>query len=365
MIGLFLLFLLFFLSVYLATDIVFISGWIKKDNVVKNNNEADITLIIPVRNERQQLQGIAQRLNKQSFKHFSVILVDDHSDDGSAEIIQQLNFREGIRYSPLRSSGSGKKAALKTAIEQTSSEWIVTTDADCSWDNRWLETMCLYMTTPTDLIFGPVVIAETKNWWTQIQAWDQLSLTSSSIGAARLKLPFICSAANMAFRKSTWMSSDLQPALSSGDDVFLLHAVKNNKPAAITAISQPGSLVYTNPVKTPSSFFQQRVRWAGKTAHYRDKLSVFIAVTVFMINFIILVGLSISAIYPQLLPYLLISLGIKGAFDILLLFLARRQLKFSLSGITVGPALIFHLIYVPVAGIFSLIWRPDWKGSKQ
>ena len=74
---------------------------------------------------------------------YEVILVDDHSDDGSDIIVKQFceqtsNFSV---YQQFGKDETGKKAALEQGIGHASHEFIVTTDADCTMDEYWLSTI--------------------------------------------------------------------------------------------------------------------------------------------------------------------------------------------------------------------------------
>ena len=56
-------------------------------------NSFHISIVIPVHNRRELTRNCLLSLQKQTYKNFSVIIVDDGSTDGTSEMIQK-EFRK-------------------------------------------------------------------------------------------------------------------------------------------------------------------------------------------------------------------------------------------------------------------------------
>ena len=82
----------------------------------------------------------------------------------------------------------------------------------------------------------------------------------------------MCSGANLIVRRDAWLECepDLHPEIPSGDDMFLLEAMKR-RGKKIAVIDEPDYAAVVRPVPTWRAFFRQRMRWAGKAPKYTDK----------------------------------------------------------------------------------------------
>jgi dolichol-phosphate mannosyltransferase len=87
-----------------------------------------VTVVIPARNEARRITPCLDHLRADSAIH-EVIVVDDHSDDGTAEVARSLGARV-ISAETLPTGWAGKCWALQQGIEAATTEWVVTLDAD-------------------------------------------------------------------------------------------------------------------------------------------------------------------------------------------------------------------------------------------
>lgn len=81
----------------------------------------------------------------------------------------------------------------------------------------------------------------------------------------------MCSGANLIVRREAWLACepDLHPEIPSGDDMFLLEAMKK-RGYNISVIDEPDFTAIVRPAPTWRAFFRQRMRWAGKAPKYTD-----------------------------------------------------------------------------------------------
>ena len=82
----------------------------------------------------------------------------------------------------------------------------------------------------------------------------------------------MCSGANLIVRRATWLACepDFHPEIPSGDDMFLLEAMKK-RGYKIAVIDEPDFTAVVRPLTSWRAFFRQRMRWAGKAPQYTDK----------------------------------------------------------------------------------------------
>ncbi|MEU8263444.1 glycosyltransferase [Micromonospora sp. NPDC048999] len=97
-----------------------------------------VSVVIPSYNDGPQLRACLATLTRQDLggEHtLEVVVVDDGSDDGTADVVQDVASRPGLtfdlRYHFLpRTAASGRSAARNHGIRQTTGEVVVLVDAD-------------------------------------------------------------------------------------------------------------------------------------------------------------------------------------------------------------------------------------------
>ena len=92
-----------------------------------------LSIIMPVFNERETVASIAQRVLAEVPVDLELIIVDDGSTDGSAEIIDAL-ARNDSRILAIHKTNGGKTSALKAGFERSRGEIVIIQDADLEYD---------------------------------------------------------------------------------------------------------------------------------------------------------------------------------------------------------------------------------------
>lgn len=89
------------------------------------------SVIIPTYNSAPLLAKALQSVLEQTWQDFEVIVVDNHSNDNTDEVIASFGD-ERIRYFKIHNSGVIAKSR-NYGMEQASSEWLAFLDADDAW----------------------------------------------------------------------------------------------------------------------------------------------------------------------------------------------------------------------------------------
>jgi cellulose synthase/poly-beta-1,6-N-acetylglucosamine synthase-like glycosyltransferase len=89
-----------------------------------------VSLLVAVKDEADEIEACVRSMLANDYRPLDVIVVDDASTDGTAEILDRLSAEFGIRVIHM-SENVGKKHALVQAAEHADGEIIAFTDSDC------------------------------------------------------------------------------------------------------------------------------------------------------------------------------------------------------------------------------------------
>lgn len=95
-----------------------------------------VSVIIPTYNRRKDVFGAIESVFAQSLPVLEVIVVDDGSTDGTADLVEQ---HYGQRVRLIRQANAGVSAARNMGIRQSRGEWLAFLDSDDRWSPEKLE----------------------------------------------------------------------------------------------------------------------------------------------------------------------------------------------------------------------------------
>jgi cellulose synthase/poly-beta-1,6-N-acetylglucosamine synthase-like glycosyltransferase len=371
-------FLLFVFATIIVSYVVFFATLLfslkkSRDESMPYAHAEKISIIIPFRNESDCIINCLNSLKKQEYNSsfLEVILVNDHSEDDSLikadSFILQNNLQNNYKTFSLPKNEQGKKAALNLGIQKAQGEIIITSDADCTFNSKWVEQIMSAFRPNTHFVFGPVTYNNEKGFLQYFFSLEFLSMVLAGITMAKLKMPVYCNAANMAFRKSSYLKiiNKISGSESvSGDDVFTLHAFIKSYPQGIIALNNFEAMVSTTVPKTLQEAISQRLRWASKSRYYKN---VHIRLMMYLIgvtNLIILFMLVIGIFNPNRMWVCLIIFAIKCGIDYSFLHLGTKQMKKTKLLRVFLPAEIIYPIYLFVLFFLNYTIPLNWKGRK-
>lgn len=332
-----------------------------------------ISVVIPFRNEAENLPKLLFALQHQTFPHSEIVFVNDSSTDNSREIIENLRHKFQTCASIcnddwhlIDAAGYGKKNALREGIEKSSGELIICTDADCIPNKGWIESIAkFYAENQPDMIIAPVVMLDDKSVFGQMQALEFMSLQASTAGAACAKMPIMCNGANMAFPRQTWQrhSADLKDEKLSGDDMFLMMSVKRAK-GNIAYLKSTDAVVFAFPCRTFADFFNQRKRWVSKSTAYTDFFVILTAFAVFGISAMVIASVVWGILTGKWLLFAFVFL-VKLVSDRILLYDYAKFAKSLHLLRWLFPLSLVYPFYVLLTAITGIFGRFEWKGRRE
>ncbi len=326
-----------------------------------------ISLIIAGHNEESAIERCVRSLEKQTYKDFEIICVDDGSTDRTFEIMTRLE-REGLIHRAVRLElRGGKASALNMAIRLATGDIMIILDADSKLENNAVEEVLRPLVYDPNMaaVSGTVLLENTyQSLTTRFQAveyavgipvgrtlvgmLDQLVLVSGAFGAFRAD----------AIRHVNGM--DVGP----GEDFDICLRMRA---MGYSIGFTHKSVCYTEAPHAQYNLVRQRLRWE------RDAVWIRFRKLRFMLNpfspkfraselFHTLDFLVLTILPTFLAPYALFMLLLNAEFEFVLMILIASQVIISaidalnliFAAIMLKrPELLKLLPWVPVNAVFT------------
>ncbi len=250
------------------------------------NKIRSISIIIAARNEENRIRPCLKSLETidYPFESYEVILVDDCSVDGTAEIIETYCQRHQnwklIRLKEKSTHLKGKKNALFEGIARAKNEIIFTTDADCIVPSNWLKKMVCYFKDNVSMVLGYSPLISEKKWYYRLLQFDNLFSAIAAAAPVKSGYPFTSVGRNLAYRKDAYNALGGFNALKkfrSGDDIHLTNRFHQHDGGEIDYCADPDTFVQTFIPTSNEEVFQQQIRKNSKTFQLSASSIVFMS----------------------------------------------------------------------------------------
>lgn len=347
----------------------------KKDNRVELNKDItknSFSIIIPFRDEALHINQLLTSLFKQEypFDLYEVIMINDGSTDQSLDEIEKFKLKNPLLQIIVHDrntvSNSPKKDAIVTGIAKSHSQWIVSTDADCTIPKQWLS---IYNETiqkhNPKMMVGNVLFKPDKRLINQFQYFDLLSLQGVTTGSFGIDKPFMCNGANMSYKKdffNTLNGFEDHKTYASGDDVFLLQKAIINHKKHIEYINNPKHIVITAAETNWGDIFNQRVRWAAKSTGYNSLYAKLLAIGVLSTNLIVIYGICKTVSEMTLSILIVPMLLLKISVDVIFISYTQYKMKQKIILKHLVISAFIYPFFNSLVGVYALVGNFNWKG---
>ena len=111
-------------------------------------NEPSVAIIIPVRDEEEDLEQALQSVCNLNYNNYRIIVINDRSTDRTGEILEGFKTRYPkltvVTVTSLPEGWLGKNNALQEGYRQSDEEWMLFTDADIKFHPDMLGRVMSY-----------------------------------------------------------------------------------------------------------------------------------------------------------------------------------------------------------------------------
>lgn len=325
-----------------------------------------ITVIIPFRNEASNLQERIHSLEKQNYpkNRYKVILINDHSSDDFEEHVN--NLKENFSFLSLPEKSEGKIAALNLAIDKTDTPWVICSDADCTAAENWLLSF-FEREIPEHVVAscGPVRIASNGSPLQELQFLDMIGVMGMT-SAGHRGLDFaMANGANLAFRRKSFYEVggfEGSEKWSAADDMWLISQFSMLHKGSVDFNDRVEAEVTTNPELSWKGFFQQRIRWAGKTSAYTNKNILYHIGLAFGFSVFIVLLAVLTLIDSSFLSAFLVFMIWRTVLDFMYLTIMTKKYGQKIKWASYLLVQCLHIIYIVGAGVLAMrAKRYTWK----
>ena len=347
------------------------AGWqeLKPFSPTAQGSSIKISVIIPARNEEENIGKLLSSLEKQTYPNhlFEVVVVDDHSTDNTATVVNSYSFAKLIELG-FDNINSYKKKAIETGIAVASGELIVTTDADCIVQENWLKTIAAFKEKANAIFIAAPVVMENRSTILQtFQVLDFLVLQGITAASVQKRIHNMCNGANLAYERKAFFEVNGFSGIdhiASGDDMLLMQKIAQQFPGKISYLLSKDAIVTTEPPKTWKEFSSQRVRWASKATKYND-IKIFCALLLVYFFNCALLALFITGFWMN--SFWLSLVGILIVKTIIELMFLYPVAKFYNKQNLIKWFPFFqpiHILYTVIAGWLGVFGSFEWKGRR-
>lgn len=353
-----------------------------------------VTVIVAAWNERASIEATVAGLLAQSGVELEVVVVDDGSTDGTADLVAHRFAGSSDRVRVVRAPHGGKGAALERGRAVARHGLIATVDADTTLEPGALALLAAPFADPSVLAAGgAVLVRDAQGPLRRFQFLEYLSTTWVRAAWAELGMLEQLPGAFSMFRRAALAEAGGFPIDSLTEDYevgYRLYeaAARAGRTAKIGFV--PEARAWTAPPDDLRGFVRQRTRWfagflstwvrfahlvlrpfAGRFGMVRLPLKLIDALA----PIVLAVSLVVSVARGSLVP-LLLALGARAAGE-LALFVAARQLSASapspfgralehgLAAISAPTYGLFRALVVLRAFPFAALRVRTWERSRQ
>lgn len=223
------------------------------------DNTSGVSVVVPAYNEAAGIEeSLRSLLETRHAGPLEVLVVDDGSTDGTAEIVERLAL-PSVRL--IRRPNGGKASALNTGVEASSHEIVVLVDADTVFEPRTIERLIApFADARVGAVSGNPRVANPDRLVTKLQNAEYLLGCSLDRRMhAQVGIMWCVPGAVGAFRRTVLEEVGLVPTDTLAEDTDLTVAMRRRGWKVEYAAR---ANAYTEVPATWKGLWNQRLRWS-------------------------------------------------------------------------------------------------------
>jgi len=202
------LILLFLIQVYYLLRYYLKLARHKDSPATSNSNQ--VTIILSVRNEEQNIREILDKFKEQKFEDYQILVINVHSEDNTDGVLNALaDSNPRLKVTSLsQESQFNEKQIINLGLKGASSPWIIfLTSSSGEINANWLANMNGLLTPDTDLVVAYTNVERYKgyrNLICRLERFNQFVISGAWSLAGK---PFVFNEDNVLFKKSMYFDT--------------------------------------------------------------------------------------------------------------------------------------------------------------
>ncbi len=265
----------------------------------KQSDNRPVSVVIVARNEYYNLINTLKTILLQDYPEFEVVVVNDNSDDESADYLKDLS-REYSRLKVVQLNQnlnffSGKKFPLSIGIKSASYDTLLLTDADCFVpSNKWISSMQQSFQNKTQIVLGYGAYKTEPGFLNKLIRFDTFMAALHYLSFALWHKPYMGVGRNLAYSKAMFYQNNgfiKHYKINSGDDDLFINQTANKTNTAICIT--PESITYSIPEKNLNLWLKQKKRHLSASGLYKLKHKIFLLLYPISLFFFYVISIAI------------------------------------------------------------------------
>ena len=262
-------------SIVLITLLAFIPGGLvafllssmcldRQPRLTDEHPTTAVTVLIAARNEAADIGETVRYLADQDFDGpYQVILVDNGSTDGTADIARAGAEEVGLDLTVLSELTPGKNNALNTGLSVVRTPLVITVDADTLLHRSAVRLLLArYESSPSDVVAvaGSVLVRNSREGlWARIQEWDYfLGIASVKRMQGLYQGTLVAQGAFSLYESEAVRGVGGWPDAIGEDIVLTWKLLREGR----RVFYEPLAVAFTSAPEDLRTFARQRSRWA-------------------------------------------------------------------------------------------------------
>jgi len=323
-----------------------------------------VSVIIAARDEARNLKKFLPTIFNQNYPEFEVIVIDDQSEDGTGELLEEMNAAypklKVVTITEHVNEFAGKKLALTLGIKAAHYEILLFTDADCEpvstdWIRKMVEP---YKSRDTEIVLGFSPYKVKPSLINLFIRFDTFYTAFQYFSFALAGMPYMGVGRNLSYKKSLFFNNKgFAPFLkvSSGDDDLFVNHNATRQNVAIQL--NPESFVASKPKKTWADWIRQKRRHMSTGKYYKPGHRAWL-IFIWISNLFFYAGVTLGIIFIKPFWVALAVMGLRVIVQTIIMGMSLKKLKMkNLWYLTPILDIIYQLIYYPIFGFIALFRR--------
>lgn len=251
-------------------------GFVKSKVTDKTFNKS-VSVLICSKNEAENLKILLPYFQKQSYKNFELVLINDCSTDDTINILKDFKEKSSLNIKIVdvelvEQFWGNKKYALTLGIKAASNEHLLFTDADCiPLSDDWIADMTSNFSSEMQIVLGYGAYEKVKHsFLNKIIRFETLLTAIQYFTYAKIGMPYMGVGRNLAYTKSLFFKVNgfmNHMNVRSGDDDLFINSVATRNNTAICLSEK--SFTQSVSKKTFKEWFLQKRRHVSTAKRYK------------------------------------------------------------------------------------------------